>query len=192
MEKFNFDVENLDLEVVKTNVRPSSDDKPYLRLSETPGRFSLNSLATEALKLQAGDYVSLIRNKKATSLNGQYFLTKGSGSDVAKLYSPTGVKDKVGVALSFTQATTYSRMIQNKVDAFDLSAEKLEELGLFVSRPSKKNPENRNYSSLITITLELVEGPVLEDGTQLYGLVNPVFNTRTATEVVEIEDSNDE
>ena len=181
-----FDFSNIELEVVKTNVRPSADDKPYIRLSETPGRFVINGLATQAMGLAAGDNVTFFENKKAKGIDGWFFICKGVGDNVSKAYSPTK-KEGIGYNLSISHATIYSRIVQLDLDAREISAEVLEEKGIFVSRQSEKYPERKNYSSLRTVQFELVEAGVQnvngEDVT-FYALVNhKVFET-TADEVV--------
>ncbi len=179
MDKFNFN--GISLKAVKTNVRPSTDDKPYLTLSQTPGRFNLNPLATNLMKVESGDTVSFFENENESSMNGRFFICKGIGTDVAKLYSPAK-SEGIGRALAFSMAGTYSRMIQGKADAVEVSTEVLEKQGLMVSRASEKNPKKRNYSASVIVRFEVVEGPIttfevndVNVDVQLYALVNPVL-----------------
>jgi len=192
MEKFNFG--NIDLSVVKTNVRTTSDDKAYVRLSETPSRFNLNALASKALGVEPQDKVMFFENKNAEDLNGLFFMgkvSKEADENVAKLYSPNKQTGE-GINLAFVQASVYTKLIQGEVDAAALSPEAMEEKGLYISRPSKKYPNRRNYSSLRTMQFELVEGPAIEvDGeeVQLFALVNPKSYDLTPEEsVVEEQD----
>lgn len=185
MDKFDFS--GVDLEVVKTNVRPSSDDKPYLRLSETPGRFTLNGLATKMMELKAGDTVSFFENKNADSIDGWFFIGKADGDNVAKAYSPTKAKGE-GVTLSIVQAGTYSRIVQLDTEANEVGHAILAEKGIFTSRPSKTNPNKKNYSSLRTLQYELVEAGEMpmgegEEPVKLYALVNAKVTNKTEEEV---------
>lgn len=178
-----FDFSNVELEVVKTNVRPSSDDKPYIRLSETPGRFTLNSLATEMMGLKGGDTVSLFENKNAEDISGWFFIGKADGENVAKAYSPTKAEG-IGVTLSIVQAGTYSRIVQLDTESREVSAAILEEMGIFTSRQSQTHPNRRNYSSLRTVRFELVEAGEAGD-VQLFALVNPEVTNKEIKETDE-------
>lgn len=197
MEAFNFG--DLDLGVVKTNVRPSADDKPYIRLSETPGRFTLNALATTMLGVQAGDPLMFVENHKATTMDNWLFIGRAVGEDSAKLYSPTK-KVGIGYNLSLSQAGTYSRIVQLSPDSRELNAELLEEMGLYVSRQSEKYPDRKNYSSLRTVRFDLVEGPAIElpneDGdpveVQLYLLANAKVENLTANDNIVIEEEEED
>ena len=182
MKKVN--LENVSLKMVQTNVRISSDDKPYIRLSETPGKFTLNSLACRLLDVTSGDTISLFENGDAETIDEQFMICKGVGENVAKLFSPKGAKGSTS-SVSFTQAGTYSRLVQLDINAVELSPEMLEEKGIFVSRPSETYPDRKNYSSSVSIRFELEEAGAItvgegEDAKEvtLYLLTNSKVNSK--------------
>lgn len=178
-----FDFSNIDLKVVNTRTRTgSSDDKPYVRLSETPGRFSINSLATAMMGVAPGDKVGLYENPDADSIDGWLFLGLAVDENSSSLYSPSGAKEG-NIALSFNMSGIYSRMIQLDNKANEMSAAGLCEKGLYMGRASKAHPDRINYSSLRTIRFELVEGPTLS----VEKVVKGEEGEEPTTEVIEIK-----
>ena len=162
-------------------------------MSETPSRFNMNGLASKLLNVQPQDKVMFFENKNAEDLNGLFFIgkvAKNVDENVAKVYSPNKQEGE-GLSLAFVQATVYTKLIQSEVDAIPLSPEAMEEKGLYISRPSKKYPNRRNYSSLRTMQFELVEGPAIaidDEEVQLYALVNPKTYDLTPEEVEKISE----
>lgn len=184
-----FDFSNVDLQEVKTKTRTTSDDKPYITTSTTPGRFNMNGLASQMLGTKSGDKVSFFEDGRIKDLDARFFIYAKETANCAALYSPAK-STAVGSALAFNLAGAYSRILQGDPITAELSMEKLEEKNLAVSRASAVNPKKRNYSALQVTRFELIEGPVVtigEEDVQTFALVNPEMSDASGVAAEEAE-----
>lgn len=127
----------LDLTVVKAGKKVINATRPELIVVPTINRFSLNSLATDAMRLESGDFITLLVNRGAESFDEKFFITKGFGDDKATLAS-VGKAKGYGRVLTFNYSGIYSQMLQGTIEASELSPEGLVDLGLAVKREKEE------------------------------------------------------
>lgn len=171
MENVNFG--KMSFSVAKPGVKPSNATRPELVLAPTFNKFNLNSLASSLMKVQNGDYVTIITNDEAADVNSMYFIAKGIGEEAQAKLASVGKAPGYGKSLSFNYSGLYSKMLQTKVDAQEISAEGLNELGLVEKRETEGGSES--FVALKKIHFELGEPFEVEiDGmeTTLYPLIN--------------------
>jgi hypothetical protein len=154
-----------------------------LILNPTYNKFTLNSIASELLKVQNGDYVAILVNDDSTSIDDKFFIVKTSDTSKALLAS---VKKHEGIGrnVTFSYSGVYSQILQfanNIKDGIALSAKELTKLNLMQERETPNG--STAYSALKKVKSELVavnDG----DGNVMTIDENPVFSLCN----IEIED----
>ena len=187
METVNFG--NLSISVARPGTKASTSSRPELVVTPTFNKLDLNPLASQKLGLEAGDYVTLLVNGNATTVDEMYLITKGIGDEGQSKLASVGNKSGTGRKLTFSYSGVYSKMLQGKVDAIEMSAEGLSELGLMEKRVTQS--DNTAYSATKKVHFGLGEGIEVEGFEDVvYPLINPKYvdyNPRTAGE----DDDND-
>ncbi len=167
---------SMSFSIAKPGTKVSSATRPELILNPTFNKFSLNALASNLMKLQNGDFVTILINDQATNINEMYFITKGIGEEAqAKLASVNKAKG-YGRVLNFNYSGIYSKMLQGTTDAMELSPEGLEEKGLVAKRVT--DGDNVAFTALKKVHFELgeaIEAEIEGEDRTMYPLTNVKF-----------------
>lgn len=189
METVNFG--NLSISVARPGTKASTSSRPELVVTPTFNKLDLNPLASQKLGLEAGNYVTILVNNNATTVDEMYFITEGLGGEGQSKLASVGNKPGTGRKLTFSYSGVYSKMLQGKVDAIEMSSEGLSELNLMEKRVTAT--DNVAYSATKKVHFEVGDGVEVEiDGEErvIYPLTNSKYvdyNPRTAG----AEDDND-
>lgn len=189
MENVNFG--SFNLSVARPGTKVSTSSRPELILVPTINKFSLNSLASKLMDVEAGDHVTILTNDDASNLNEMYFITTGIGDEGQSKLASIGNKPGTGRLLNFSYSGVWSKMIQNKVDAIELSAQALVDKGLVQERETESG--NTSYTGLRKVYFGLgepVEVDINGETKVLYPLVDSKavdYTPRNSGEGVEAE-----
>lgn len=164
------DFGNLDLQVSRPGTKVSGATRAELILNPTFNKLSLNGIATNKMGVEHGDFVTIIENKNAESLNEKFFITKGIGEgQQAKLASVTK-EGGSGKVLSFNYSGVYSKMLQETTDAIELSPEALEEKELV--NIYETSGGKRAYTATKKMFFEIGDAVEAEGIGDIYPLIN--------------------
>lgn len=173
----------LKLRSIESGKKAVTAVRAELILNPTYNKFTLNSIASELLKVQNGDYVAILVNDDSTSIDDKFFIVKTSDTSKALLAS-TKKHEGIGRNVTFNYSGVYSQILQfanNIKDGIALSAKELTKLNLMQERETPNG--STAYSALKTVKSELVavnDG----DGNVMTIDENPVFSLCN----IEIED----
>lgn len=143
---------SLNLVVAKAGKKVPTSVRPELIVLPTVNRFSINSLASEAMKLESGDKITLLVNTEAESFDEKFFITRGFGEDAATL-AATGKAKGYGRVLTFNYSGIWGQMLQNDVEAGDAGPDYLVELGIVEKR---QTPQGKtSYTALRKVIFEI-------------------------------------
>ena len=169
--------------VVAHNVKPAGSDKAELSLAPTANKFTINAVAAELMGVMHGDTITIIEND-SDNLGAHYAITKGFGSDKAKL-AAAGERKDIFTTLGFSWAGPWGKMLLGEPNAIAMSMEVLAERGVVTGRetipttgeePSGKIAYSANQK--LTFTLKelgtiMLEG--MEEAQPIFGLVDPTY-----------------
>lgn len=188
MESVNFG--SMNFSIARPGTKVSTSSRPELVLVPTLNKFSLNSLASKLMDVESGDYVTILVNESASNLNEMYFITTGINEDSQSKLASVGNKKGTGRLLNFSYSGVWSKMIQNKVDAMELSPSALVDMGLVQARDTKTGT---SYTALKKVYYGLGEGFEAEINgvdTIVYPLVDPKVVDYTPRATGEEEDND--
>jgi len=123
----------------KLGAKTSDETRPELIATTAPNKFQINRLGSSLLKIQTGNKVKMIVDDEAEDVNSMFYLVVASDKDKsdAALLASVNKKAGIGKSLTFNFSGVWSKMIQNKVNATELSAPALERMGLVEERQTK-------------------------------------------------------
>lgn len=119
----------------KLGAKTSDEIRPELIATTAPNKFQINRLGSTLLKVQTGNRVKMIVDDTATDVNEMFYLVVASSKDKSgALLASVGKKPGIGKSLVFNFSGVWSKMIQNDVNATELSPAALERKGFVVER----------------------------------------------------------
>lgn len=151
------------LSFAKLGAKSSDETRPEIIATTMPNKFQLNRLASRMLGLETGNRVKIVIDDDATDINEMYYLVVANekDGDAAKLAS-VGKEKGIGRVLVFNFSGVWSRMIQMKVDASELSAKALSELGFTTARQTVQNEGSTAEPKLVYSSKTKVFGEIID------------------------------
>ena len=152
------------LSIATKGQKATNATRPELSLTPTYNQFRLNPLATKALDLEDGDYITIVEDNDK-SWKGRFYIAVGTVENGAKL-AAINKKKGVGRTLTFTFSGVYSRMLQGDGNAQNLAPDILSNEGFLTKHITKG--QNASYVATKKIHWGIGEGMEVEiDGEEM-------------------------